>query len=150
MKLLKGSLALKFMALVLAVLTYAYIRHEIKLTEDADKQTDPSYKLIKLTAKKLPVKVRVATAPPEGYRIVDADVKSTPAEIVVVGPQALLEEANNAETALIDVSEYTKNVVKNIPVQTVAGIPLSGEPQFVEVSIPIEKIQAEPEAGSTV
>ena len=69
MNLLKGSLILKLAALIAATLTYFYINGQITNAEKEKKVLDPSYKLIKLTAKNLPVKVRIATSPPDGYRI---------------------------------------------------------------------------------
>ena len=59
----------------------------------------------------------------------------------MVGPEALLEEASSAETALVDMSENTKTSVKKIPLESVAGIHLSGEPYLVDVTVPIEKIE---------
>lgn len=144
MNLLKGSWVLKLAALVFAVLTYFYIHHELKSQEQ--KISDPSYKLIKLTAKNLPLKVRLASSPPEGHRILMDQVTSVPTQVIVIGPEALLEEADTAETALVDVSENTKTVTKKIPLESVAGIHLVGDPYSVEVTIPIEKIEEkEPE-----
>ncbi len=144
MNLLKGSFLLKFAAFVVALLTYNYIHHEIYNVEK--NATDASYKLIKLTAKNLPVKIRLETTPPEGYRLVEDKISVTPAQVTVVGPEALLEDAWNAETALVDVSENTKGVTKRIPLEGVAGIRLVGDPYFVEVNVPIEKIETEPVA----
>ena len=139
MNLLKGSLFLKLVALIFAVVTYFYIHDAINRSEN--NVTDPSYKLIKLTAKNLPVKVRLATAPPEGYRIAEEGVSSNPSEVVVIGPEALLEEDSTAETALVDVSENTHLVTKRIPLESVAGIHLVGGSYDVEVTVPIEKIE---------
>ncbi len=139
MNLLKGSWFLKIAALVCAVVTYLYIQETI--SQDKKKVPDPSYKLIKLTAKNLTLKVRLATSPPEGYRILMDQVSSSPNKVMVVGPEALLEEADTAETALVDVSENTKTVIKTIPVESVAGIHLTGEPYNVVVTIPIEKVE---------
>ena len=145
MNLLKGSLILKIIALAFAIATYFFIHHEIIKSED--KFTDPSYRLIKLTAKSLPLHVRLATAPPEGYRILMDQVSSNPSQVIVVGPEALLEEASSAETALVDVSENTSTVTKRIPVESVAGIHLAGEPYIVQVIVPIEAVK--PKAEST-
>ena len=141
MNLLKGSWVLKLAALVSAVLTYLYINGEITTTETEKKVSDPSYKLIKLTAKNLPVKVRLATAPPDGYRILADQVSTQPSRVVVVGPEALLEEASIAETALIDISENTKTTTKKIPLESIAGIPLAGTPYLVDVTVPLEKLE---------
>ena len=137
----KGSWVLRALALLFATLTYFYIHGELSTMDKQKQSLDPSYKLIKLTAKILPLKVRLATAPPDGYRVLAEKVSLKPAQIMVIGPEALLEAASSAETALVDVSESTRTVVKPIPVESVAGIHLAGDPYTVEVTVPIEKIQ---------
>ena len=140
MNFLRSNFILKIAALLCAIATYLYVGQEIAKNEK--KAQDPSYKLIKLTAKKLPVKARLATAPPEGYRIVMDQIAPVPAQVIVIGPEALLEEADTAETALVDVSENTRTVSKKIPLESVAGIHLAGEPYLVEVTVPIEKTES--------
>lgn len=145
MTLLKGTWVLKIAALFAALLTYQYIRTEIAVNEKQN-STDASYKLIKLTAKSLPVKVRLETTPPDGYRIAEDQVSVSPDHVIVIGPEALLENAWNAETAIVDLSESTKPVKKKIPLESVGGIHLVGEPYQLDVSIPIEQIEEEPQA----
>ena len=142
MNVLKGSWPLKLLALVSAILTYTYITVEIRGKEKENKTPDLSYRLIKLTAKDLPVKPRLATAPPEGCRILSDQVSAEPSRVIVIGPEALLEEASVAETALIDISENTKTTTKLIPLESVAGIHLNGSPYMVSVTVPLEKIEA--------
>lgn len=142
MKLLKGTLFLKIAALICAVVTYFFISGELA-NEVKSRGADPSYKLIKLTAKSLPVKVRFAADPPTGYTLLIDGVKTEPAKVTVIGPEALLEDAFNAETSLIDLSENTATVTKKIPLESVAGTNLTGEPYLVEVTIPIQKIETE-------
>ena len=139
MNLLKGSGLLKLAAFVVAVLSYFYIHNEISNLEK-NNSTDASYKLIKLTAKNLPVKVRLETVPPDGYRIAEDKVTVLPSQVTVIGPEALLEDALTAETAIVDVSESTKDIVKKFPLESVAGIHVVGQPYLVEVTVPIEKI----------
>lgn len=139
MKLLKGPFVLKVVALACAVVTYFYIYNE--LYREKFKAPDPSYKLIKLTAKSLPVKERFASAPPVGYRLVLEDVKVSPNRVTVIGPEALLDEASRVETSFIDLSENTQSGVKKIPLENVAGIHLAGDPQMVEVTVVIRKIE---------
>lgn len=139
MNLLKGSVFLKISALVVAVLAYFYIHNEISTKEQ--KTPDPSYKLIKLTAKNLPVKVRFETSPPEGYAILEDAVTVEPNQVVVIGPEALLDEAKTAETGIVDISDITKTVTKNIPLESVSGIHLAGQPFLIEVTVPIKKIE---------
>ena len=140
MNLLKGSAFLKIMALALAIPAYFYIRSEVTRAERKN-VSDPSYKLIKLTAKSMPVKVRLETLPPEGYRVLVDQVAASPDRIVVIGPEALLETAQTAETAILDVSETTKSIQKKIPVESVAGIHLAGQSYTVDVTVPIQKIE---------
>ena len=142
MKLLKGTFFLKVCALIFAIAAYFYIHHEIDVAEKKN-TTDSSYRLIKLTAKNLPVKVRLETQPPDGYRILEDRVTVAPVKVVVVGPEALLDDAMTAETSIVDVSESTKTVTKKIPLESVSGIHLTGQPYTVEVTVPIEKIPAE-------
>jgi len=140
MNLLKGSAFLKVIALLVALLTYSYIQNELKGSQH-EAVVDPSYKLIKLTAKNLPVRVRFETAPPEGYRVREDQVLVTPPEVTAIGPEAMLEEVVYAETSVVDVSEYTKTVTKQVPLESVAGIHLVGEPYMVTATVPIEKIE---------
>ncbi len=134
----KHDLVLAVVALVLAASTYLYVKDSLRRSQT--KTYDASYKLIKLTAKSIPVKVRFASNPPEGYRLISEKVNVAPNRIIVIGPEALLEETTSAETAIIDIGESTKKVVKGVPVESVAGVHLSGEPYVVEVVVPIEKI----------
>ena len=139
MNLLKGSLFLKLAALVVAILTYFFIHNEIN-SMDKENAADPSYKLLKLTATTLPVKVRLDPALPTGYRVQTDQVVVEPTVITVIGPEALFEDPQVAETSMLDVSEYTKPVTKRVPLESVAGVHVTGEPLQVTVTVPIEKI----------
>ena len=142
MKLLKGTFFLKVSALIVAIAAYFYIHHEIDIAEKKN-STDSSYRLIKLTAKNLPVKARLETQPPDGYRVIEDHVTVSPPQVMVIGPEALLETATTAETSIVDISKSTKTVIKRIPLESISGIHLTGQPHLVEVSVPIEKIPAE-------
>ncbi len=142
MNLLKGSFFLKLAALIAAIATYFYIHHEIDIAEKKN-TTDSSYRLLKLTAKNLSVKPRLETVPPDGYRIMADRVTVSPAMVLVVGPEALLDDAMTAETSIVDISENTKTVTKRIPLESVAGIHLTGQSQMIDVTVPIEKIPTE-------
>jgi hypothetical protein len=122
-------------------LTFIYIQNEIHRSQRS--VSDPSYKLIKLTAKSLPLKVRLGTNPPDGYRLLSGQVVASPNRIVVIGPEALLDSAFTAETSMVDISENTHTVVKKVPIENIAGIHLTGEPYVVDVTIPIEKMDEE-------
>ncbi|OGW90998.1 MAG: hypothetical protein A3D28_01870 [Omnitrophica bacterium RIFCSPHIGHO2_02_FULL_63_14] len=137
MNLLKGSWVLKVAALVLAVVTYFFINKDMM---DKQRQAiDPSYKLLKMTSRNLEVRVRIASSPPSGYRIPQGSIRVEPGRLLVVGPEALLEDAV-VETSLIDVSEAVKPFKRRVPLESVAGIRVSGDPYTAEVMVPIEKI----------
>ncbi len=138
----KGDRGILLMALVLAVTTYAYLSDAIR--KDSAEGRDPSYRLLKLTATSVPVKVRLASNPPEGYRLLQERVNVDPKRIVVIGPEALLEKTTSAETSIIDIGQSTKKIERDIPLESVAGVHLSGEPQTVKVEIPIEKLEPHP------
>ncbi len=146
MKLLKGTLFLKLLSLAVAVVTYLFIHSEMYRMKEPSHSFDQSYKLLKPTAKTIPLKVRLATEPPDGYEIEEDQVTSVPSHLIVIGPEALLDEAASAETALVDVSENTRTVTKKIPLESVAGTHLTGPPYFVEVTVPIRKIEKPTEA----
>lgn len=139
MNLLKGPLVLKLAALAAAVLTYVYIHNELYRVEPA-REIDPSYKLLKLTAKSVPVKVRLSSEPPEGYRIVEDEVVAKPAFALVVGPEQLIEETSVAQTSLVDVSEYTQTTTRRVALESVAGTHLAGEPYLIDVTVPIRPV----------
>lgn len=153
MNLLKGSAFLKIAALVAALLTYVYIQNEIRNTSRHNSY-DASYKLLKLTAKTLPVEPRLGVAAAEGHWILEHEVSVSPALVTVIGPEVMLQDAESAQTSLLDVSEYTREVTKQVPLESVAGIHLTGEPYMISVTVPIEKIlvpdekPAEPSAAT--
>ncbi len=140
MNILKGPWFLKVFSLVTAVSAYWYITNEIRISEKKN-ANDPSYQLIKLTTKSLKINVRLETAAPEGYRVLENQVSTKPQQVIVIGPSALLERAVSAETAIVDISESTKTITKKIPLESVAGIPLTGEPYLVDVTVPIEAVE---------
>ena len=141
MKLLQRyDITLLAVSLVLAISTYIYITDSIKRNERLSQ--DPSYKLIKLTAKSVPVKVRFTSNPPEGYRLITEMVTVNPSRLVVIGPEALLEGTSSAETAIMDISQSTRKIIKSIPIESVAGIHLAGDPYSVEVVVPIEQLRS--------
>ena len=148
---LKGSTFFKIFALAAALVTYFYIHNEIQIAEKKE-VTDPSYELIKLTAKNLAVNVRLESTPPEGYRVIESGVKTAPGHILVIGPEAMLEHAQTAETGIVDIAESTKTMTRRIPIESVAGVHLTGEPYLVDVTVPIEKIQpsAKPEQTANI
>lgn len=124
-----------FLALIAAVITYFFAHNELVRSTQA---VDPSYKLIKPVAKKLPVKVRLVSSTPDGYRLIEDEIATRPSEVIVIGPEAMLESASTVETALLDISEARQTVRRSVPLDRVAGMHLAGEPYLIEVVIPIE------------
>ena len=138
----KNTWVLKIAALGLALLTYAFIQSELRVKEKERKDLDPSYKLIKLTAQNIPIKARIAGGPAEGYRVLVDEVAVHPDHVVAIGPEALLQEASSCETALVDASEHTKTFTRSVPLESAAGIHLSGKEYFVDVTVPIQSVDS--------
>lgn len=134
----KPEKRLVLVALALAAISYFYMNYSLK--SDKVRIQDQSYKLLRMTAKRVPVKVRFASTPPQGYRLDLDRVVTIPKDVMIIGPDALLSEKVSAETAIIDVSQTTRKITKAIPLESVAGIHLAGEPSLVEVVIPVEKL----------
>ena len=65
----------------------------------------------------------------------------SPDHLVVVGPEVLLADMSSVDTAILDISQSIKTVTTKVPLTSVAGTPLSGEPFYVQVTVPIEKIE---------
>lgn len=135
----KQDRGLWVIALALAIITYSYVNQSIQKSKI--RTTDPSYKLIKLSAKTVPVTVRFASAPPEGYKLLTNRVSKTPETVTLIGPEALLDETQSADTAIIDISQNTKKTIRVVPIETVAGLKIGGDPIMIEVTVPIEKIE---------
>lgn len=131
------------LSFVVAVITYFFANNEVVRTTQA---TDPSYKLIKPIAKKLPVKVRLVSSTPDGYRLIEDGISTRPAEVIVIGPEAMLEAASTVETALLDISEAKQTVRRSVQLDRVAGMHLSGDPYLIEVVIPIEPVAQKAES----
>lgn len=132
---------LMIIALVLACFTYVYINDSLKKTES--RPPDASYRLIKMTAKSVPVKVRFSSSPPQGFKLIPERVTVQPEKITLIGPEALLEETIFAETSIIDTSQATKKFAKAVQLESVGGYQLYGEPYMVEVTVPIDKLEVE-------
>ena len=69
-------------------------------------------------------------------------VTVNPSRLVVIGPEALLEGTSSAETAIMDISQSTRKIIKTIPIESVAGIHLAGDSYSVEVIVPIEQLRS--------
>ena len=87
----------------------------------------------------VPVRVRIANPPPDGYRIVSQ--RADPEALSVVGPQSNVEQVSFVDTDSIDLSDVYGTV--QIPVNVFVDDPqvrFEGPPQVV-VTVVVERVE---------
>jgi len=136
-KILLNNIALKLLALVLALMTWVYVG---ELNEDDSSKTfvqrflSSSY----LVSKKLYVQLNFTGELPKGYKLMQDDLKVTPAYIVVVGPSKVLANKEYIFTKPIDLGEYTKTNTLEIGLENISRT-IKVEKTNVEVFVPVKK-----------
>jgi len=140
-KILLNNAGIKFLALVLALVTWIYASEATKM--DADKTI--LQKLLSPSSyitKELTVKPIFVGKVPAGYKFIEEGVKVTPSEIVVAGPAKDLEEREEIYTKSIDLEEYTKTKSVGIGLKSLSRL-INFQKITVEVYLPIQKIPTE-------
>ena len=131
--------------MVLAIITWFYINRELTKLKSEEEKAIISMLQYEIISKKLPIQLSIVGEVRDGYELVVDGIAVDPETIVVIGPEKILNEVISARTMPIDISEYTKDVIKQIELAPIAeGITLKDS--FVKVRIPILKKQEE-EAG---
>lgn len=132
------NLGLKILALVLAIATWFYISQELTKLKNEEERAIIDMLHYKVISKKLPVQLMIVGEARKEYKVIMENVTVQPETIIVIGPKNILDEVNYARTVPIDISEYTKDINKDIALAPIArGIRLKNT--FVKVFIPIAK-----------
>ena len=132
------NLGLKILALVLAVATWFYISQELTNLKNEEERAIINMLHYEVVSKKLPVQLTIVGEAREEYKVIMEKVTVQPETIIVVGPKNILDEVNYARTVPIDISEYTKDVNKDVALAPIArGIRLKDT--FVKAFIPIAR-----------
>ena len=135
-----NNLGLKILSMVLAIITWFYINRELTKLKSEEEKAIISMLHYEIISKKLPIQLSIVGEVREGYELVADGIAVDPETIVVIGPEKILNEVSSARTVPIDISEYTKDVIKQIELAPIAkGITLKDS--IVKVHIPILKKQ---------
>jgi len=146
-KWITNNFGLKVISLALAVLTWFYTSWEL-----AKRRSDEEMAIIdmlhyELISKKLPIQLTIVGEVRPGYELIMDGITVAPDAVIVIGPENILDEVSSARTVPLDISEYTKEIRKDIPLAPIArGITLKDE--LVSINIPIVKTE-EGEAGKS-
>jgi len=136
-KIFLNNIALKLLAVMLAFMTWVYVG---ELNEDDSSKTlvqrflSSSY----LISKKLYVQANFTGELPEGYTLLQDDLKITPEYIVVVGPSKFLVHKEHIYTQPIHLDEYTKTRTLEVGLKNISRT-IKVEKTNVEVLLPIKK-----------
>lgn len=133
-----NNFGLKLVSLILAIGTWFYISLELTKLKSEEERAIISMLQYEVISKKLPVQLTIVGEARKDYIVMTDDITIDPETIVVIGPDSILEKVNFARTIPIDISEYTRDVIKEIELAPIAkGITLKHS--LVNVHIPIVK-----------
>ena len=142
-----NNLGLKVVSLALAIATWSYINLELTKIKNEEERAIISMLHYNIISKKIPIRLTIVGEAREGYELVADAIDFDPDIIVIVGPESILNEVNFARTIPIDISEYTKDIIKQVELAPIArGITLKDS--LVDVNIPIIKKQEEADKSS--
>jgi len=102
------NLGLKFLALLLALVTWLYVG-EVNKKDNERTVLQRILMLSNYTTKKMYIKPIFVGTVPEGYEFVESGISVTPPFIMVTGPSKVLEKKEFVYTKAIDLGEYTKS-----------------------------------------
>ena len=133
----RGKLIYKIVALILAVLTYLYVRVEISGRNLGIREREV---LDDLNSKVIPVKVELEGTPPEGYRVLTQNIRVRPEKIIIMGKKEDLKNISEVSTIAIDVKKFKHTELISIPLVPVENA-INVSSKVVEVEIPIVVIK---------
>ena len=137
-KWITNNFGLKLVSLILAIATWLYISLELAKLKSEEERAIISMLQYEVISKRLPVQLTIVGKARKDYIVMTDDITIDPEAIVVIGPDSILERVNFARTIPIDISEYTRDIIKEIELAPIAkGITLKHS--LVNVHIPIVK-----------
>ncbi|MEE8359999.1 MAG: YbbR-like domain-containing protein [Candidatus Omnitrophota bacterium] len=131
-----NNFGLKLLALLLAIVTWAYIVIELQegvVTERAALQSIlPPYRLV---SKKVPIKLNMVGEPKSGYAVAYDRIVIKPNEFLIVGPKSIISKLTSIETEPVDITGSTKTFMKDVSIVP----PTKGviKEKFVTITVPI-------------
>lgn len=133
------NIALKIMALFLALILWFYIVNELK------KGTEEEMQLLSrilpsegVVAKKLSIRPIVVGKPRWGFGVVPDKILVSPEYCIVVGSRDMLDKIKAVYTMPVDVSGSYKTITRSVSLNPIApGVYM--EETAVQITVPIEK-----------
>ena len=138
---LLNNLSIKFISMILALLTWSYIGGQL-YRESVEKESEaPS--VIKVTGEKfivktLPIYVNIEGEPTKGYRIVLGKIEIKPSHSVVAGPPDIIKDLSYLLTVPIAVEAKTSTVKESVSLTSIPGCKIGYE-GLVKIVIPIQR-----------
>ena len=136
---LLNNLGLKFLALILAFVTWLYVGEVTR----QDSEMTVLQRLLLLSnyiTKKVHVRPVFVRQVPDGYKFVMSKVEVAPEYILVAGPSKILAKKEFIYTMPIDLSEYTKSKKLEVGLERFSRL-IRLPKTDVRVFVPIEKIE---------
>ncbi|MGD2278581.1 MAG: YbbR-like domain-containing protein [Candidatus Omnitrophota bacterium] len=135
---------LKVFSLILAVATWFYVFDIVNPVATQQRREDLEQVFMRhdFTIKEAPVRPVFRGKAPEGYAVLYDKVKVEPSNIMIYGPEELLNRVTELKTDIIDLSEYTRSVKLRLGVHSDVKH-LEFKKKVVDVYVPVEKAVAE-------
>ncbi len=132
-----NNMGLKLLALLLAIVTWAYIVLELQKSSVEEREIIQSILPYRMISKKVPIELDLIGEPRDGYKVAYNEVVITPSEFVIVGPKAILNDISSIETQPIDITGLTKTLRKDVSIIPPARGVI--KEKFITVTVPIHK-----------
>jgi len=146
-KWLLNNFGLKILALILAVITWAYV--VVEMSKGTEEETEVLYNIFpfRIIAKSISLKANIIGEPVSGYKVITSKVALTPSQILVIGPKSVVEDLIYLQTEPIDIREYTKPLAVKVHLAPIGKLSIPYT-EAIEVFIPIEKIEKDDKENS--
>ncbi len=149
MKRLNGilnNLWAKLLTLVLAFATWFYVFDLVNSDSFMQKKetVEEVFSRYEFVTKKVSVKPVFMGKSPAGYKVVFSNVKVTPQEMTIFGPQEIVDTVDDIKTDKIDLSEYTKSVKLTLGMSSGTKF-FKDEEKTVDVYVPVELVVVDEE-----
>ncbi|MEI8176626.1 MAG: YbbR-like domain-containing protein [Candidatus Omnitrophota bacterium] len=144
-KLIVENFWIKVFSLLLAMIMWLYVVGELNKGTPEEKAIFGRILPYKLEAVEVPVKVTLIGKPIAGYRVLNDRIVIKPSTCLIMGPKSMIKDIPYVTTEDIDLSEFTRSVVRQVRLKQVGpGISLEKD-FFITVVVPITKIEQERE-----
>lgn len=142
LKIFTNNFAIKFISLVMALVTWYFVFSEIRREKTLRDSTNVSMLPFfeRLTTKQLNVKAVFIGNVPEGYELLKDTVQIEPSNFIIAGPKSVLSKLENLQTEPIEINRYKKSTAVSAKINPIAPN-IDTDSLIVKVTIPVRKIE---------